>query len=593
MPGFADLQEIGRGRFSVVYRARETTTNRLVAIKAIAVEELTVESRESLVREALALAALGDHPNIVTLYRSLELPDGRPALVLELCTGSLDSLVRDAGALPPSDAVELGVKIAGALETAHRAGLLHLDVRSDNVLVTQYGEPALADFGMAALRRAADADGGGLDTVHAPTAATAPETLLGEPATPATDVYQLAAMLYQLLRGQAAIRAFHGELPAAIAHRVLHEPVEPLRMAGVPTGLAELLESALSKDPSARPSSAARFADALRSVQVDAGWPQTGAAVPHVSSTEPAVAISEPSTEGAWTAGVHARGGAEPETPSIAPPIPPAGHASAVAPPTLPARSAVPAAAGPLDVPPAAPSGPQAPPEAVRQAPPTPPVPNAPAPGAPPTPPAPPVPTVPPAPPVPAATAPAAPPVPPAPPAPPVPTATPPAPPEPPVPAATAPATAPVPPAPPVPAVTAPAAPPVPTAPTPPAPPVPPPLTETSPRPGQLPGAAGSAHAWARLSVGDASRTEPSPPADWSHGTSWGPHGPDDAAGAAEPERAQWFDDWQWPVDDPTDWHEPDRTPAGSAEDSRTTVGLDAIAPGATSSRTWRRRRRH
>jgi Protein kinase domain len=212
------------------------------------------------------------HPNIVTLYRPAVTPDGRPVFVLELCRGSLSEQLRRDGPLNAPDVTRVGIKISGALETAHRRGFLHRDMKPQNILVTQFGEPALGDFGVAALQASAQATAGvfGFTTLHA-----APEILEGQHLSPATDVYGLASTMYQLLSGQAPFAAFDNEAPASVILRIIRDSVRPLRSDAIPLGLSDLLEAALAKDPARRPQSAASFATALAEVEVASGWPQT------------------------------------------------------------------------------------------------------------------------------------------------------------------------------------------------------------------------------------------------------------------------------------------------------------------------------
>ena len=215
---------------------------------------------------------MSDHPNIVTLYRHITTPDGRPVFVLEWCRESLAQQVRRDGPLPGEAVTGVGIKIAAALETAHRHGFLHRYLRPESVLVTQFGEPVLDDFGVAALQAAAAATAGGFDftSLHA-----APEMLEGHHPSAATDVYGLASTMYQLLTGSAPFAAFDNEALASVILRIIRDPVRPLRAEGIPIGLSDLLEAALAKDPGQRPGSALEFAGALVAVEASAGWPRT------------------------------------------------------------------------------------------------------------------------------------------------------------------------------------------------------------------------------------------------------------------------------------------------------------------------------
>jgi len=276
-PGYSQISEIGGGGFSTVYRATEASTGRLVALKVLRVSGSAPHVVMAFDLEVRALAALSSHPNIVTMYQTLTTADGRPVLVMELCRESIAHTVRNQGPLDARHATTIGIKIGGALETAHRSGLLHRDMKPQNVLITQYNEPALADFGVAALQASDKATEGilGFTMLHA-----APEVLEGQYLSPATDVYGLASTLYQLLAGQAPFAAYDGETPASVILRILRDPVTPLRAkAEVPIALSDLLSTALAKDPSRRPVSALALAEALQQIEILEGWPPTFPAV--------------------------------------------------------------------------------------------------------------------------------------------------------------------------------------------------------------------------------------------------------------------------------------------------------------------------
>jgi serine/threonine-protein kinase PknK len=273
--GYRDLAEIGRGSFSAVYGATEADTNRTVALKILDVDRVAPHLVDMMTREAQALGVLGAHPNIVTLYRVAQTRDGRPVLVLERCGPSARHRLETSGAYAPDDAVAVGVAIAGALEVAHQADILHRDVKPQNILVTTYGHPALADFGVARLHSSeSPLHSVGLTTLHA-----APELLEGEAATPATDVYGLASTLYHLIAGHTPFQPLDNEDAASVALRILRD--RPASLHGLVTpALDDLLLAALAKDPADRPATAAQFADRLQAIAPHLARPAPGLVTP-------------------------------------------------------------------------------------------------------------------------------------------------------------------------------------------------------------------------------------------------------------------------------------------------------------------------
>jgi hypothetical protein len=288
--GFSDVTVLGAGRRSTVYRAVEDGTNRPVALKVVNAENAGPAALEAFAREAAVLAALGGHPNIVTLYRTLAVAP-RPVLVLELCRGSLAGRLRD-GPVPAREAVPIAVRIAGALETAHSAGVLHRNVSPANILLTDFGEPALADFAIARLHGSGDsARMPAAELLDFPGPHAAPELLLGQQADERTDVYGLAATLYELIGGRSPFVEMDGEPAAATILRILRDPPRPL--LHVPLELSDLVLWGLAKEPADRPPSVAWFADELRRIETRQGWPRTALLVRE--ATEPvSVPVSPP-----------------------------------------------------------------------------------------------------------------------------------------------------------------------------------------------------------------------------------------------------------------------------------------------------------
>lgn len=268
IPGYQITEMIGRGAFGVVYRAWQPALHRRVAIKVL-VDALEDRDAARLLRECQALGTASTHPNIVTVHDAGFTPDGRGFLVMEyLGGGSLADAVARDGPMAWEDVARIGVRLAGALETAHRASVLHRDIKPDNVLLSDYGEPKLADFGIARLV-------GGTATRTGPVYASilyaAPEVLAGHgPSTPSSDVYALGGTLYTLVSGRPPFVPNEDEPVGALISRIVSTPPD-LRVPGAHPALLAVIGRALAKDPSARQATAEEFGEALRDVQREAG----------------------------------------------------------------------------------------------------------------------------------------------------------------------------------------------------------------------------------------------------------------------------------------------------------------------------------
>ena len=254
--GLAEPQEIGRGGFGVVYRCAQHSLDRIVAVKVLTAD-LDNDNVERFMREQRAMGRLSGHPNIVNVLEVGATSSGRPFIVLQYAPyGSLDALIRKRGPLDLSGALQLGVKVAGALETAHRAGILHRDVKPANILLTEYGEPQLTDFGIARIA-------GGFETsagfIAGTPAFTAPEVLSGKAPTVASDLYGLGATLFCALTGHAAFERQSGESVVAQFLRISSSPVPDLGKVDIPDALSRAVERAMARDPAERPTSAGDF----------------------------------------------------------------------------------------------------------------------------------------------------------------------------------------------------------------------------------------------------------------------------------------------------------------------------------------------
>lgn len=261
--GFERARLVGRGGFGAVYRCRQPSLDRVVAVKVLdsAPDDL---DRVRFLREQRAMGRLSGHPNIVHVLEAGVTETGRPFIVMSFHPrDSLEIWVRDHGPLSVVDALNAGVKLAGALETAHRAGVLHRDVKPANVLLSEYGEPQLTDFGIARIAGGEDTTRGVI--VGSP-AYTAPELLHeGEPSV-LSDVYGLASTLFTVLDGRPPFARKRGEHLMAQLTRIDSQLVPDLRVKGIPDQLCAAIEQALAREPEDRPSSAAEFGASLRAV---------------------------------------------------------------------------------------------------------------------------------------------------------------------------------------------------------------------------------------------------------------------------------------------------------------------------------------
>ncbi|MBF4996504.1 protein kinase [Nocardia sp. BSTN01] len=295
--GFVDADEVGRGGFGVVFRCRQPDLDRVVAVKVLT-GELDEENRQRFLREQRAMGRLTGHPNIVNVLQVGVTEAGRPYLVMQYHPqDSLDARIRRHGPLTVEEVLRLGLKIAGALDAAHRLGILHRDVKPANILLTDYGEPALADFGIAHIAGGFTTATG---TITGSPAFTAPEVLSGDPPTPAADVYGLGATLFCALTGHAAFERGSGEQLVAQFLRITSQPVPDLRESGIDDVVCTVVERAMSRDPRERPS-AAEFGEELQRLQSQCGCAVDEMALraePYVQRREGTVAAPVPLTTG-------------------------------------------------------------------------------------------------------------------------------------------------------------------------------------------------------------------------------------------------------------------------------------------------------
>jgi serine/threonine-protein kinase len=255
--------EIGRGGMARVVAARDLRLHRTVAVKLVAVgngSAVDPTARRRFVREARTAASFS-HPHAVAIFDAGE-DHGVLYLVMELVEGDSLATVLARRRLGVDEALRLGDEVLQALAAAHRAGIVHRDVKPANVLVTTDGVAKLADFGIAKQLDDLTADLTATGNFVGTPTYVAPEQVRGERATPATDLYATGVLLFEMLAGVPP-NAAESPLATAIAHRDAPVPDVRQRRPDVPAGLAAAISRAMAKEPAARFASADEMRAAL------------------------------------------------------------------------------------------------------------------------------------------------------------------------------------------------------------------------------------------------------------------------------------------------------------------------------------------
>ncbi len=266
---------LGSGGMGEVWRAWDERLERWVALKQIRADATLRHGRERLRREARAVARL-NHPAIVQIYDILEGTDG-DWIVMELVEGrTLRGLLDEEAALPPAQAVRLCREIAEGLAEAHAQGILHRDLKANNVIVGSSGRAKILDFGLAKeIPREGDPESqdltGSTPGVILGTAfAMSPEQVLGRPLDQRSDLFSLGSLFYEMLTGEALFRA---EISTLSLAKVVHHKVPPLQESHpeIPSEICDLVDWLLQKEPHCRPQSAIEVIAALDSAAGSAG----------------------------------------------------------------------------------------------------------------------------------------------------------------------------------------------------------------------------------------------------------------------------------------------------------------------------------
>ncbi|WP_189241774.1 serine/threonine-protein kinase [Planobispora rosea] len=285
------LEPIGEGGMGVVWRAHDELLDRIVAVKEVRYRGVDEAERSDLnrrtVREARTAGRL-DHPSVIIVHDVVE-EDGQPWIVMQLVRSrSLGEVVRERGPLPPEQVAAVGLSVLGALRAAHAAGVLHRDVKPENVLLADDGRVVLTDFGIAATAHdtGITRTGGMVGTP----AFLPPERLHGLPATPESDLWSLGATLYAALEGH---RPFERATAAATMMAVLSGEPSPMTHTGP---LATAVLGLMNRDPAMR--MRADEAEALL-VRAAGGTPPGAAAPPREPSRSAPPHAATPAPYGA------------------------------------------------------------------------------------------------------------------------------------------------------------------------------------------------------------------------------------------------------------------------------------------------------
>jgi serine/threonine-protein kinase len=257
-------RQLGAGGMARVYLAYDRVLDREVAVKVLS-ERYAADPAfvERFRREASAAAGL-NHPNIVAVYDRGE-AESTYYIVMEFLAGpDLKRVIREHGPLPPAQAVDYALQILSALAAAHKRGIIHRDIKPQNVMVGDDGRLRVADFGIA--RADADAQMTEAGSVIGTAQYLSPEQARGEEVTAASDTYATGIVLYEMLTGRVP---FDGDRPVTVAMKQINEPPVPPQVfePGIPDELNDVVLKALEKRPGARFTSAEDFTAALIDVR--------------------------------------------------------------------------------------------------------------------------------------------------------------------------------------------------------------------------------------------------------------------------------------------------------------------------------------
>jgi len=272
LPGFSHVHVLGSGGFADVFLYEQNMPRRQVAVKVMLSEVVNDQVRQMFQAEANLMAQLSAHPSILTVYQASVSSDGRPYLVMELCSSTLSQRYRTERLSVP-EVLRIAIKIGSAIETAHRAGVLHRDIKPSNILTTAYGHPVLSDFGIAATLSESE----NLEAVGMSIPWSAPEVLMDETAgTIESELWSYAATVYSLLAGRSPFEV-PGESNKStdLISRINRAKPHSTGRSDVPASVERALNRAMSRKPDSRQGSVLELVHELQVVESELGLSQT------------------------------------------------------------------------------------------------------------------------------------------------------------------------------------------------------------------------------------------------------------------------------------------------------------------------------
>lgn len=290
LSGLTYIRPLGEGGFADVYLFQQSTPQREVAVKVLRPEIVDAEVVAMFRREANHMAKLSPHPSILTIYSSGISADGRPFMLMEVCPTSLGKGFRKQP-LPVGDVLNVGIKIASALETAHRELVLHRDIKPSNILKTTFGSYVLSDFGIAA----SIAQNASQQMFAMSVPWSSPEVVTEQTTgTITSEIWSLGATLYSLLAGHTPFEVADPDKNSRdhLKSRINKAQYSPINRADVPPELEHLLARSMTKDPHVRQQSMLEFAQDLQRIQHALGLPVTQLEVADHEWVAPAQAVS-------------------------------------------------------------------------------------------------------------------------------------------------------------------------------------------------------------------------------------------------------------------------------------------------------------